>query len=387
MQIIEVNKPALAKKFLQVNTLLHKGDPNYIQPLNKDINEVFDPAKNKAFRHGYAIRWILLDHKNNLIGRIAAFVNDKYKTKGDTMKYGGCGFFDSINNQEAANILLNTAKNWLQNNGCQGMDGPINFGERDSWWGLLIEGFMPPLYKMNYNAPYYKNLFENFGFKVFFNQLCYGRLLKPVLAHKFYTNHAKVAALGGYTVRNINKNQLDAYASDFTTIYNLAWSGHGGLKQMNLAVVKKMFKTMKPIMDENLILFAYHNNSPVAFFINIPDLNFYFKRFNGKFGLLQKLQFLFMQKNNTNPKCVGLVFGVIPQHQGKGVDSFLIKEASDLFRTPAIKYTQYEMQWIGDFNPKIINVCHQLDSVLTRKLATYRYHFNTNIAVERHPIL
>jgi hypothetical protein len=387
MQIVEVNNPSLSRKFLQISPSLYKGDPNYIQPLSKDVTEVFDPAKNKTFRNGYCIRWILVNDKNETIGRIAAFVNDTYKTKGDTMKYGGCGFFECIDNQEAANLLFNTAKNWLQNNGCGGMDGPINFGERDIWWGLLIEGFDPPLYRMNYNPMYYKTLFENFGFKVFFNQLCFGRKLKVILADKFYANHAKVVALGGFNVKNINKNDLDKYANDFAIIYNKAWSGHGGLKQIALPTVKKMFNAMKPIMDENLIFFAYKNEEPVAFFINIPDLNFYFKRFNGKFGLLQKLQFLWMQKNNANPKAVGLVFGVIPEYQGQGVDSFIIKEASDLFRTDAVKYTDYEMQWIGDFNPKMINVCHQLDSEVTRKLATYRYHFDETIPVERHPQL
>jgi hypothetical protein len=45
------------------------------------------------------------------------------------------------------------------------MDGPINFGERDKFWGLLTEGFIEPLFGMNYNFPYYKDLFENYGFK------------------------------------------------------------------------------------------------------------------------------------------------------------------------------------------------------------------------------
>ena len=50
--------------------------------------------------------------------------------------------------------------------GMEAMDGPINFGPRDSWWGLLVSGYeFQPLYENAYNPPYYKELFENYGFR------------------------------------------------------------------------------------------------------------------------------------------------------------------------------------------------------------------------------
>ena len=81
-----------------------------------------------------------------------------------------CGFFECINNHTAANLLFDTAKNWLQQRGMEAMDGPINFGERNAWWGLLVEGFTPATYQMNYSPPYYKQLFEDYGFKDYFQQ-------------------------------------------------------------------------------------------------------------------------------------------------------------------------------------------------------------------------
>jgi len=162
MQLIEVTTPSLAKDFLRVNVTINKNTPHYIIPLEKDVNEVFDPKKNKAFRFGEATRWILKNEKGELIGRIAAFVNKKYKNKGDDGPVGGIGFFDSINDQAAADMLFDVAKHWLLQKGMEAMDGPINFGERDRWWGLIIEGFQSPLYCMNYAQPYYQPLFENY---------------------------------------------------------------------------------------------------------------------------------------------------------------------------------------------------------------------------------
>ncbi|MGB3004977.1 MAG: hypothetical protein WBC06_00590, partial [Chitinophagaceae bacterium] len=174
MQLTEVTTLLLAKDFIKVNMEINKNDPNYIRPLDKDINDVFDKNKNKAFRFGEATRWILKDNTGKLIGRIAAFTNKKYRTKGDDFPVGGIGFFDCINNQDAADMLFDVAKHWLLQRGMEAMDGPINFGERDRWWGLIVEGFQSPLYCMNYNQPYYQALFETYGFRCFFNQICFG---------------------------------------------------------------------------------------------------------------------------------------------------------------------------------------------------------------------
>src|SRR5690606_29466640 len=109
----------------------------------------------------------------NLAGRIAAFLNRKYRNRGDEVKVGGIGFFDCINDHDAASLLFDVARHWLLARGAEAMDGPINCGERDRWWGLLVDGFTPPVYGMNYNPPYYRDLFEEYGFKKYYNQLCY----------------------------------------------------------------------------------------------------------------------------------------------------------------------------------------------------------------------
>src|SRR5688572_26056931 len=135
MKITEVTTPELARQFILVNVLLYKNDPHYIRPLDKDINEVFDPLKNKAHVTGETRRWLLQDDAGRYIGRIAAYYNPKYRNKGDGFKVGGLGFFDCIHDQVAANLLFDTARHWLQSKGVEAMDGPINFGERDKWWG------------------------------------------------------------------------------------------------------------------------------------------------------------------------------------------------------------------------------------------------------------
>ncbi|SDE92821.1 hypothetical protein [Chitinophaga filiformis] len=386
MELVIVNNKKTEKQFLDTHVVLNKHIPEWIRPLDKDIKQVFDPQKNKAFRQGECIRWILKDNNGKLIGRIAAFVNKKYRTKGDTQPTGGVGFFDCIDDQAAANLLFDTARDWLKERGMEAMDGPINFGERDRWWGLLVEGFYEPLYGMNFNPPYYKQLMETYGFQPFFDQICYSMGVDTQLQEKFFSRHAALAKDPAYRAEYINKKNLEKYAGDFTTIYNKAWARHEGGKDITKQQALNIFKQMAPAMDEKIVWFAYHNNEPVACWLNLPELNQFFKHMNGKFGVLQKLQFLYMKLMKKCKKFTGIVFGVVPEFQGKGVDAFMIVEGAKVIQG-TLSYRQYELQWIGDFNPKMLNIAESLGTKPSRKLITYRYLFDRTKEFKRHPIL
>src|SRR5687768_6745519 len=229
MQLVEVIGKKLSDEFLLVNVAINKGNPNYIRPLDKDVNDVFDEKKNKTYRFGTAKRWILKTGNNEFMCSIAAFTNKRYKNKGDDVPVGGIGFYDCINDGKAANLLFDTAKQWLQQQEIEAMDGPINFGDRDRWWGLVTEGFQEPMYCMNYNPPYYKELFENYGFQRFFGQVCLGIDPKKELSEKLVARHAIYAGNPDFKVVTIDKKHLSKYVDDFTTVYNAAWAGHGGV--------------------------------------------------------------------------------------------------------------------------------------------------------------
>lgn len=383
MQMHEVKTESDKKAFIQVAADLYKNDPNWIRPLDKDINEVFDPAKNKFFKRGECNRWLVKDAQGNNMGRVAAFVNKQYKNEQPT---GGIGFFECIDDQTAANFIFDFCRDWLKERGMEAMDGPINFGERDKWWGLVTDGYYSPLYGMNYNPPYYKTLFENYGFQVYFNQVCFALKVNTKLQDKFYARHELLSQDPNYKAKPMRKAELQQFAKDFTYVYNKAWAGHGGGKSLEEKTVQKMFKSMKPVIDETLSWFVYYKDEPVAMWLNLPDLNQYFKYLDGKFGLLQKVHFLLRKQFGECKRFVGLVFGIIPEFQGKGVDAFMIVEGAKVIQAMS-KYEDYEMQWIGDFNPKMINIAESLGTYRSRNLATYRYLFDREKEFVRHKML
>ena len=75
MQMHEVITPKDSRDFLDLPLEIYKGDKNWIQPLEKDVEDVFDPSKNKFFKQGECVRWLLKDDNGKVKGTVATFIN------------------------------------------------------------------------------------------------------------------------------------------------------------------------------------------------------------------------------------------------------------------------------------------------------------------------
>lgn len=388
MQVFEVKDKYTEKEFIQLAVKLYKDEKNWIRPLDKDIKAVFDPAKNKNFRNGEAVRWILRDN-GRTVGRIAAFINKKTAGSYD-QPTGGMGFFECINNQRAAFKLFDTCKVWLEERGMEAVDGPINFGDRNNWWGLLVDGFHEPNYQMPYNFGYYKDLFEAYGFQVYFKQYTYQRPMGSEVdfAPRLYEKAELTINNKDYEFRHIRKGEYDKAHEYFHEVYNKAWAGHSGVKPMSMQQAGATFKMLKPVADVRLLWFAFYKGEPVAFFISIPELNQLYKHLNGQWNLWSKLKFLYLLKTGSCHKSLGIVFGVVPEHQKKGVEGALVVSyVKKLAWKKGFQYTDLEMNWIGDFNPKMMRVVEQIGGKIFKTHITYRKLFDETKEFKRAPIL
>ncbi len=388
MDIIPVTGAQLAHSFVTMAPAFYSDDPHYIRPFDSDVHQVFDPHANPRYRTGDCARWLLRDGKGRFIGRIAAFYST-HTFERDEFPVGGCGFFECIDNQQAADLLFDTAKAWLQEKGIQAMDGPINFGNRERWWGLLIDGFHPPCYCCNYNPPYYQRLFEHYGFQVYFKQFTYQREIATKLSSKVGEKAMNTLQDAGYTFDHIDGRNLNKAAEDFCTVYNEAWARHEGVRPMSLENASKLMQSIKPIIDPKIIWFAYYHDRPVAFWVNIPDVNqLIVKYMAGKLTLWGKLLFVWNRWRKRCKTMFGIVFGVVPEHQRKGVEAALIVAATKVVQDPSqIHYKELQMNWIGDFNPKMMNVARYIGGTIYKTHHTYRYLFDRTKPFERHPML
>jgi len=87
MDLIEIENSRQARAFIELPARLYKSDPNWICPLETDVEAVFDPSRNVFFSHGKCTRWLLQDSKGQIVGRIAAFIN--YEKSDKNPQWGG----------------------------------------------------------------------------------------------------------------------------------------------------------------------------------------------------------------------------------------------------------------------------------------------------------
>ena len=387
----EVTDKSLEYDFLELPKRLYKGNRNWVCPLDDDIKGVFDPAKNKLFSDGEAIRWVAYDQNGEAVGRIAAFYSNE-QAHSYEQPTGGCGFFEAINDQQLANQLFDAARMWLVSRGMEAMDGPINFGSRDSWWGLLVEGYeFQPLYANAYNPPYYKELFENYGFQNYFNQYTYlWRVYDDDINQITHDRAKRLQNTPGYSFASIKGLSLEQVAEDFRIIYNKAWSLFTGVKPMSKQDAQHIMQTLRPIVDPNIVFFSYFNNEPIGFFIMVPDINRIIGAFNGKLNLWNKLRLMWELKvKKSCDRIFGIVFGVAPEFQGKGVESGMIQYVYENYiRTERNNYKTVEFAWIGDFNPVMNRMIQSYVCATRHKIhTTYRYLFDRTKPFTRCPRL
>lgn len=390
MKLIEVteNEAWAKKEFLNLPLKLYKNEKNWIRPLDVDIESIFDTKKNPCFKFGDCIRWILQDNQGKTIGRVAAFFDHRKANAGNDQATGGMGFFECIQDEHAAFKLFDAAKVWLQEQGMEAMDGPINFGDRSRWWGLLVDGFTEPNYGMPYNHPYYRAFFENYGFRDYFQQYTFHKEVHGTkLGETFYAKAERLRKNKSYSFKNINKKEIEKHVEDFRNVYNASWVKHAGVPEMTLEEAHKLLHELKPIIDERLIWFAYYDDRAIGFMVMIPELNQLFKYVNGKMDLLGKLKFVYHRWRGSCKKILGLVIGVLPRFHGRGVESALVEAFSYTAYSKSFPYTELEFNWVGDFHPTMSRMYESLDAKVSKTHITYRLLFDPNKEFKRHPVI
>lgn len=380
MNPIEVTTAAHRKEFIEFPKRLYKNDPYWVCPLDKEAEAIFDPAKNNAFRRGEATRWLLADDEGKTIGRVAAFI-DNVRSKANRQPTGGMGFFEVIESKDAAFILFDTARRWLAERGMEAMDGPINFGENDNHWGLLVEGFTPPGFGMPYHKKYYRGFFEEYGFRTYFEQYSYHKDVAAVevFPERFMKIADWISKRPGYSYRHFEFSNKDKYIADMVDVYNSTWSVFKeDFTPLEPANLRNTLMQAKAFIDEELIWFAYHNDKPIAFFVIFPDLNQIIRHFNGRLTLWNKIRFVWYKNTHTMNRMRALVAGVNPSYQNSGVESAYFLELFKVFRRKRY-YRELELSWVGDFNPKMIAIYEAIGARRAKTHITYRYLINKDL--------
>ncbi len=258
------------KAFVDFAWEAYKGDPAWVPPLKDEVHGLITPGKNPWFEHGRAQLW-LAERGGKVVGRISAQVDDlvqEHMGKG----IGQWGFFDALD-AEAAAALIETAEDWLRQQGMTSALGPISLSIWDEP-GLEIEGFAePPTAMMGHHKPEYQAWIEAAGYTK----------AKDLLTYALNIEHwddpmiDRLIAMGERNphirIRMVDKSKFKEEARIILNLLNDAWSTNWGYVPLTEAEIAYAGKKLKPIIFNELVRIAEVDGEPVAFMLTIPDIN------------------------------------------------------------------------------------------------------------------
>lgn len=371
-KVAKSQRKAVFLQFHRALDVIYAGNKQYVYPLRSDIESIFS-EKNAAYVDGVCRAWIVEDHQGNPIGRIAAFIDVKRNEELD-LPVGGMGFFESINDEKVADLLLTTAENWLRDQGMHAVDGPINFGERDKFWGLLVRGWYTPIYQETYNPPYYQAFLEDRGYLAHEQCLTMRGVVAEFPGERLATLASRVRERYGLYTKQITASNLQQSAVDFAKAYNAAFSHNPYFKPLSGNDIYPAFQAMKPILDPHLTCLAYNaEHEPIGMAGLIPDINCFLHGVNGKLDWKGLPKFLYRLKLQKERNCKGIAFGIAKEYQRQGIYPLMVDamfQSGGQYNSRTYHYV--DLATIRGHNDIMVSTCRQMNTQIHRVHLAYR---------------
>ena len=345
IKIIKVESKSDLNTFIKCQWNFYKNDPHWVPPLIMERKTLLNKNKNPFFKDAEA-DYFIARRNGEIVGRIAAIKNDIH-LKYHNDNSGFFGFFECINDQEVANALFNTVKNWLKEKGLTRMLGPANPSSNDEW-GMLLKGFEDsPRLLMTYNPEYYLDLCTNYGMTKAKDLYAYKLENHKVMASE-KLKRVQQLARDRYRLKisQLDMKQFAKGLEKVKFVYNKAWAPNWGFIPLSDAQIDAMAKDLKPLVEPSLVLFGEIDNQLVGFALVMLDYNKIFKEMNGK---LLPFNFLKLYTKKKSIKWARIItLGIIPEHHKKGLDAVFYWEIVN--RAHAVGIDLGEASWILEDN-------------------------------------
>ncbi|NDC76668.1 MAG: GNAT family N-acetyltransferase [Chitinophagia bacterium] len=366
MRIREVTDRSDVAAFHAAPHRIYRQDPEWVPHVRQEVEAVFDPRRNPVHAHGMCSRWVLEDGRGSPIGRIAAFIDWRKAFQQDPPT-GGCGFFECVDDPLAARELFTAAQQWLSKRGIRSMLGPVNFGENAMYWGLLTEGFHRPCHGMNYNPSYYERLFRSQGFRTEYVQISNRLDVASPLPERFSRIAGRALARRDVEIRHLDASRPMPFASDLVEVYNDAWADFTDFTPLDMPVVMQNLRSMRPVLDERMVLFAYVGGVPASFLVVLPDANEWMDGVRGNVDIWGRLVFLCNRVMKKPRRMRAVVMGTRRAFRNKGLESALFLRLRD----HVVALGHYR-----ELEQRMLSIHHATGARPSRKHVTLRLNFS-----------
>jgi hypothetical protein len=338
------------KRFLDFPLQVYKGDSCWVPQLRIDqaglVGFSFFGHRDPFYIRNLCQAFIAIDGKRT-VGRICAILN-----RGHLERYndgvGFFGFFECVDSVEVAKLLFDTAEEWLKNNGCKIIRGPVN-PSLNHTLGLLIEGFdKKPAFMMTYNPKYYENLVERNGFAKSQDLYAYWGPISmlPEVTAKLQPICDMIKERTGAKLRTVDTKNFQRDVEQFLHIYNGSLANTWGFVPMAEEEIKEMAFFLRRLMIPELTTAVEFNGEMVGASFALPDYNPRIKAINGRLFPFGIFRLLWRKENIKSIRVIST--NVLPEHQMMGLGLLLLNAMVPKILENNI--TDVEFSWVLESN-------------------------------------
>lgn len=342
------------RDFIALPWKIYAGYPRWVPPLKKEVRRMLDPRKHPFWEFSERILF-LARRGSETVGRIAGIIDSHYNQfHGEKM--GSWGFFECVDDPEAAAALFSSVETWVRQKGMNFMRGPLS-PSTNYETGLLIEGFdYPPALMMPYTPPYYPRLVESCGFakeKDLVAFLIEGAYRLPEWMDRLAE---RIAKKRGVHIRRGQPKDADSEFALIREIYNASWSDNWGFVPLSDNEMRDIQKQVMDFVDPDFVFFIYYDSEPAAVCVIFPDINPLLKRLNGRIGLMGVLKYLLYRREIRGLRC--LLFGIKEKYRQLGLPMLAFHHIFEVVREKG-KYNYLEMGWTLEDNEAINSLAEE----------------------------
>ena len=355
------------RRFLRFQWKIYGDNPVWVPPLMMDRRKLIDRRKNPFYKHA-VMELFLAERNGEFVGRIGAIVNDNHN-KEHNENIGFFGFFESIDDQNVASALFDTAAEWLRAKGVTAMRGPASPSVNDEY-GLLVDGFdKSPAILMAYNPAYYRELVEGYGFVKAKDLYAYYVHKDKVMQGKLPRVGEIVKKRNELVFRTINMKHFDSEVKKIHELYSRGWSRNWGEVPLTTEEFNYMAKDLKPVVDPNLVIIVESKGKPVGFALSLPDYNIVLKNNKNGYLIPGLFRILFQKKKIDFTRIV--ILGVLPEYLNTGIGGALFYETA----IQSIKhgYPHGEASWVLEDNIMMNRGAELMQGERTKTYRIYDY--------------
>ncbi len=366
------------RDFVAVQWEIQHGDPNAVPPLRGDLlgNRLLGLVGLLTPRHPYhrhaEVTHFLARSGRRFLGRVAAAVNHRFNGHYGR-RVGFFGFFECVDDFAVARALLDRARDWLAERGMEAMRGPGGYSNatHEPYQAVLVEGFnTPPTVELTHNPPYYGELLERYGLRKVKDYYAYWIAPGGPDNPRLQRLAREVKARRGIETRPAVLRRLREEVGLIVSIYNEAWAANWGFLPLTDAEADAMARSLRIIVDPELVRFAYVRGEPAAVIGFIPDPNVAFRprwRWPLDTDAARVLRLLLTRRRIRKLRL--MFFGVRPGFRRLGVDAVLYQEALEIAWSRG--YRECEASMILEENDLIIRAA---EAVGGRRYKTWRIY-------------